>query len=49
LQDIIGDEAKNEARAVKQWPGGSITTQQFAEHIVQVLQQRLKSVAKQFT
>jgi hypothetical protein len=42
LQDMIGDEAKNEARAVEQWFRGLITSQQFAEYIAQKLQQRLE-------
>jgi hypothetical protein len=42
LQDIIGDEARNEVRAVGQWFRGSITTQQFAECIARELQHRLE-------
>jgi uncharacterized protein YecA (UPF0149 family) len=42
LQDIIGDEARNETRAVEQWFRGSITTQEFAEYVAQELQRRLE-------
>jgi hypothetical protein len=42
LQDIIGDEARNETRAVEQWFRGSITTQEFAEYVAQELQHRLE-------
>jgi hypothetical protein len=45
LLDIIGDEAelfKN--RAVEQWFNGSITTQQFAEYIVQDLHNLLQGL-----
>jgi hypothetical protein len=42
LQDIIGDEARNETRAVEQWFRGSITTQEFAEYVAQELRHRLE-------
>jgi len=42
LQNIIGNEARNETRAVEQWFRGSITIQQFAECIAQELQRRLE-------
>jgi hypothetical protein len=42
LQDIIGDEARNETKAVEQWFRGSITTQEFAEYVAQELQHRLE-------
>ena len=42
LQDIIGDEARNETRAVEQWFRGSITTQEFAEYVAQELRRRLE-------
>jgi hypothetical protein len=44
LQDIIGDEARNETKAVEQWFRGSITTQQFAEYIAQRLHDRLQGL-----
>jgi len=42
LQDIIGDEARNETRAVERWFRGLITTQEFAEYVAQELRRRLE-------
>jgi len=42
LQDIIGNEARNETRAVEQWFRGLITTQEFAEYVAQELRRRLE-------
>jgi hypothetical protein len=44
LQDIIGDEARNETRAVEQWFNGFITTQHFAVYIAQRLHDRLQGL-----
>jgi hypothetical protein len=45
LQDIIGDEARNETRAVEQWFRGSITSQQFAECIAHRLEKEIEIAA----
>jgi hypothetical protein len=41
LQDIVGDEARNEARAVEKWFRGFITTEELIDCIAQALQRRL--------
>jgi hypothetical protein len=45
LQDTVGDEAKNEARAVEKWFRGFITTEELIDCIAQALQRRLTRLA----
>jgi hypothetical protein len=44
LQDIVGGEARNEARAVEKWFREFITTEELIDRIAQALQRRLATL-----